>query len=181
MSERIRFQDRALGSALSVGSAVATRANRVGQMVDGPKQPNSRLLRWRLSPAAVSPDHKWYEFAGNSSAGRTPKQYPDVALFTVLRMPLDALEESVIYKPAVAYALGETAMMVGTTVNNQELLGRPLPHDEYSQIAMRIGKGTLRATVGFVTPDMHFHAFTNYIMDAERLPRSAVPPHATIV
>lgn len=136
-----------MADMLDMGSAITERWPRVGKLIGG--APNVRSytpVRWRHARMAVVADGDWAEFEAAPESGKTPRNYRMAAILNVDSQKLDRAQEYYGGTHAVAYALG-TAIMVGVMPENKSFSTESEPDEAYA-VAMRIGRGVLRATAG---------------------------------
>ena len=172
---RIAPADLRTGRLLSVGSRLANLVLPVSDYV-GITEKNSLRLDWRLSQAFFDTANQdnWITFLAAAKAGRTPNKYPEVGVINVNRYHLEQHLETFNARPAICYALGNTAMMIGTA-RSDEIFAPSIGNSSQVSVAMRIGGGDLLAKVGVVAPNGAFWDLTRSAVPGQRLPLADLP------
>lgn len=180
MKQTIIPRERLIGHALGAGSVVANALLPLSDKL-GLTHNDSLRLRWKLDQSPLSlVGNSWIEFEGNATAGRTPQKYPEAGVLNIHKADLDVWHEMYGGKQAVAYALGKTAVMVGTG-QDPEMFGIDPENPGSYAVAMRIGKGTLKATAGLYTDGGFFLTTLDLVSAGQRLPLNNLPAAIPIV
>ncbi|MGB4759055.1 MAG: hypothetical protein WBP26_03275 [Candidatus Saccharimonadales bacterium] len=149
---RIRPQDRIKGELLAAGSTAGHIFPVLGDKIGRSDHPGFAPLRWRFMRGTPASRYEpWIICGGNDDAGYTPANYPEVAILRFHRRGMDSQVRAYRGRQAVAYVLGTSAVMAGTS--ESAVFGVD-PEDENLYTAgMRIGKGVLKALPGIVVSE----------------------------
>ena len=181
MIEGLSAKDIAVGTALSCGSALAQLVRPLGRAVGGDESVNTVALRWRLSPLPVTTVTNWYAYDGNAEAGRTPRDYPEAAVLSIDNRLLEQFVDVRGARPVVAYALGQTAFMIGSAPRGVALFAPSETDPNHSVVAMRIGQGVLKATAGIYTAHQTLITDPALVQGGQRYRLADVPAGVPIV
>jgi hypothetical protein len=191
-SYRIRVQDRLYAELLTVGSSLGQTFPAMGAKIGESDHAGFSPVRWHFSRYASATDPiygDWITFAGNATAGRTPAHYPEAAVLRFDRAATDVYMHAYDGRQAIAYVLGTSAVMAGTS--ESALFGIDPDNEDKYAVAMRIGKGTFKGLPGIVLPQHDtlggmFRRVPALWMpngvgiEAERMPLAAVPSSVPI-
>jgi hypothetical protein len=176
----IRLQDGAQAETLGVGSAVAMRIPPIARKLGTVSSVSGEPIRWRHARVSASGIDGWLAFEGTEEAGPTPAEYTDAAVFTFPRASIDIARARYGAQHAVAYVLGETAVMLGTA-GDEGLFRVNRENPGYYDVAMRIGQGTLQALPGVRYESGCFSPVRCENITFERMPAANVDPAIPIV
>jgi hypothetical protein len=140
----MNLADGAYGVATEMLSRGCVVAPQLGKYVVG-DHPDVTPVGYRLAQTQASDIDNWVEFAGDPEAGVLPKNYPTAGIVLANIRLFDQLcTDHPRSQPAVAWVLGKQAVLVGVVPESTQLTKTI---DNYAA-ALRIGRGTLRATLG---------------------------------
>jgi hypothetical protein len=143
----IRVRDRLAAEALSYGSAIGQKFPKMAALTG--QAPDVRWMFMRGTPATDI--EEWHDFPGNPSSGILPLHYHDTVVVSFNKEAFDACLGKEGGRKALAYVLGETAIMAGFS-DEREIFGSDPENPERYAVATRIGDGALHTTVGIVLP-----------------------------
>lgn len=174
---RISPGDLRTGKLLSIGSKIANRTLVVSDYL-GLTNKTSLRLDWNLGhePSDLGILGRWITFTPATGAGRLTSNYPEVGILNLSKAALTKNLE--LYKgvPAICYALGRTAIMVGTS-KADELFGQSQEDPDTVSVAMRIGKGNLHAKIAVITHDGKLVSIMETASQGPRLAIGELPSH----
>lgn len=153
-NERIRLQDRLIAEVLSAGSAAGQMFPKANAKVGQSDHPGFAPLRWRFVRGlpATSPRYEpWITCVGNEAAGLTPARYPEAAVLRFSRQGMDSQVHAYRGEQAVAYVLGTSAVMAGTS--ESAVFGVDPEDEDLYAVGMRIGKGVLKTLPGIIVSE----------------------------
>lgn len=121
-------------------------------------------VRWRhargQSLELANEGQAWVDFDATDSSGRIPANYRKIGIITVHKGIEDMyLQQNKKAEQAVAYLLGD-AVMVGTALEGNLFSEHPEDSQRYA-VGMGIGRGVLRASMGYRTTEGMFVPLTD--------------------
>jgi hypothetical protein len=173
MSERIKVLDRFYAESQEAGSGIVQLASPLRKWFSPTQAPSSTLTRWRHARVPASDFKDWLEFP--AASGNLPSSYSKAAILKVERKYVDVLTDLPDVQQAVAYRLGETAVMLGYSKNSEQIFGIDPEDDNYYAVAMGIGKAGLRALPGVLLEKRTFISFPEHTVKGPVLAVPDVP------
>lgn len=120
--------------------------------ITGSPSPAYVQLSWGKQPQ-TDPSHlSWVEIPGNAEAGRIPRHWPTAAIIGTPSSMLTKIQpRSTEVSQAVAYMADDDIVRVGVLPEGKRF--GYASKAEHEAIAMRVGSGALRATMGLWLPE----------------------------
>jgi hypothetical protein len=148
--EDTTLEDKLMARVFQLTSYAANKSSLLGKIITEPraKVPAYVAMSWFPGKLATNSIDNWLTFYGDMDSSRLPSGYKRAGIISFDKEPID--DEQYFYggRHAVAFALG-SAVMIGLAHNPEaEIFGSEPGNDKRYATAMRIGKGTLQATVG---------------------------------
>lgn len=140
---------------LSAGSRVGQHLAPSINPANGSNSPFYRPVRWRYASQTDARSIDWLDYEPRTEGGiPRPRNFKAIAQLSIPKQAFREVKQGLDVHQAVAYKLGESAVMVGLNergLSHKLFDGDPGDSDRYA-VGMRIGRGVLHAAMGVYVP-----------------------------
>jgi hypothetical protein len=180
MSEnRPALKDTAMARAHELVSIACSHAPVLRRILLDTDAPGYVPARWYRMRGRVQDFPDRPSFPGNKASGLVPSTYRMAAVMEIDREKLDSLRDRMGGVHAVSYDIG-TAAMVGVNEDGGNFSVSP-DDENFYQVAMRVGRGALRAAPGLWVHEQRRFSVPNTAIIAQSLiPLGELHPKTTL-